>query len=77
MFCSRSWPFSLLPSCLPIEPPDNFQVTGNLNYYWSPNVGLSWGNGHECMLGHLECPQGHDLPTTLELPTLHSATLQY
>jgi hypothetical protein len=32
--------FSLLPSCLPIMPPDAIQVADNLGYYWSPNGGV-------------------------------------
>jgi hypothetical protein len=54
MFCSGSCPFSLLPSCLPIMPPDTVQITGNLGHHWGPNGGLPQGNGLECMPGHLE-----------------------
>jgi hypothetical protein len=58
-------------------PPDTIQIAGNLGHYWGPNGGLPWENGTEHMLGHLECPQGHDLLSTLELPMLYSVALQY
>jgi hypothetical protein len=77
MFCSHSWPFSLLPSCLPVMPPDAVQATGNLGYYWGPVGVLLRGTGPERMLGCLGCPQGHGLLTTLELPTLYGVALQY
>jgi hypothetical protein len=77
MFFSCSWLFSLLPSCLPIMLPDSVQVIGNLIYYWGPNVGLIQGNSPEHMLGCLGCPQGCDLLTSLQLPALYSAALQY
>jgi hypothetical protein len=76
MFCSRSWPFSLLPSCLPKMSPVTVQVAGNLSYYLGSHWGLVWGNRPEHMLGCLGFPQGHDLPATLELPVLHGSTLQ-
>jgi hypothetical protein len=77
MFCSCSWLFFLLPSCLLVMPPDNIQVIGNLIYYCGPNVGSPQGNRHEHILGYLECPQGYDLLATLELPALYCTTLQY
>jgi hypothetical protein len=77
MSCSCSWPLPLFPSCLPIMPPDIFQVATNLGLHWGPSGGLPWGNGPEHMLGHLECLQRHDLLNTLELPMLSGVTLQY
>jgi hypothetical protein len=77
MFCSCSCPFSFLPSCLPIMPLDTVQVSGNVGYYWGPSRGLVQGNSPEHILGHLGCPQGHDLLATLELPALYGATLPY
>jgi hypothetical protein len=77
MFCSYSWPFSLLPLCLPIVPPDIAQVTGSFGHHWGPNGGFPQGTELEHMLGHLECPQGHDLLTILELPTSYGTALQY
>jgi hypothetical protein len=53
--------FFLIPSCLPIMPPDTIQVTGMLGYYWGPNGSLVQGNRHD---------QGHDLLATFELPAL-------
>jgi hypothetical protein len=58
-------------------PPDIVQVVGNLSYYQGPNGGLVWGNWPEHMVGHLGCPQGHDLLATLELPALYGIALQY
>jgi hypothetical protein len=77
MFCSCSQLFPLLPSCLPILVPDTAQVTGYLSYYWGPNGVLPQGNGPEHMLGHLGCPQGRDLLTTLDWPILYGTALQY
>jgi hypothetical protein len=51
MFFSRSWPFSLLPSCLPIVHPDIIQVTGSLGHPWGPSGGLPQGNGLSMCLG--------------------------
>jgi hypothetical protein len=65
MFCTCS--------CLTIMPP---AMASNLSHHWGPNGDLPQGNGPEHMLGHLECPQGHDLLTTLELPILYGAVLQ-
>jgi hypothetical protein len=58
-------------------PRDTVQVTDNLSYYWGPNGDLPQGTGPEHILGHLGCPQLHDLLTTLELPTLYGVALQY
>jgi hypothetical protein len=58
MFCSCSWPFPLLPSCLPIMPPDTVQVASDLSYYWDSKGGLTWGNGPEHILGHFRVPSG-------------------
>jgi hypothetical protein len=77
MFYSCSWLFPLLPSCLLIMPPDITQVAGNLGHHLGPSGRLSLENGPEHMPGHLECPQWHDLLTTLELPTLYGTALQY
>jgi hypothetical protein len=65
--------FSLLPSCLPIVPPDTVQVAGNLGCYWGPNGCLPWGTRPEHMLRYLGC----DRLTTLELPILYNVALQY
>jgi hypothetical protein len=67
--------FPLLPSCLPVMPPDTVQVVGNLGCYWGPNVGLIQESRHEHMLGHLGCLQGHDLLVTLQLPILYGIAL--
>jgi hypothetical protein len=77
MFCSCSWLFSLLPSCLPIVPLGTIQVAGNLSYYWGPKVGPPWGIRSEHILGHLECPQGRVVLITLELPALYIAALHF
>jgi hypothetical protein len=66
MFCSCSWPFPL--PCLPITPLDIIQITGNLGHYWGPMEVFFGGKGPKHMLGNIECPQVHDLLTTLELP---------
>jgi hypothetical protein len=51
---SRSWSFPLLPSCLPIVPPDTVQVAGNLSHHWGLSGGFPQGSEPE-----------HDLVTTL------------
>jgi hypothetical protein len=77
MFGSCSWPFPLLPSCLPIVPPDIVHDVGNLSHYWGTTGALPLGNELEHVFGHLKCPQGHDLLNTLEFPTLYGAAVEY
>jgi hypothetical protein len=77
MFCSCLWPFSLPPSCLPVVPPSIVQALVASVIIRVPRRDLPRGTGPESRLGYLRCPQEHDLPTTLELPTLHATTFPY